>query len=57
MTTHLVDILWMKAGEMSLDAAQILAEMPDWETDHLKACMMFVRRLLDHPVLAATSRI
>jgi uncharacterized protein (DUF433 family) len=28
-----------------------LAEMPDLEADDLKACILFARRRIDHPVL------
>jgi len=36
-----------------LDAAQILQEMPDLESDDLKACLIYASRRLDHPLLAA----
>jgi len=36
-----------------LTANQILEEMPDLEEDDLKACIEYVSRRIDHPVLAA----
>lgn len=39
--------------EAGLNSAQILEEMPDLEADDLHACMAYVRRRVDHPVLAA----
>jgi uncharacterized protein (DUF433 family) len=36
-----------------LTAAQILDEMPDLEPDDLKASLLFARRRIDHPLLAA----
>ena len=50
MRIRVSDVLDLFAS--GLDATQILAEMPDLEADDLKACMMFARRRIDHPVLA-----
>jgi uncharacterized protein (DUF433 family) len=50
MRIRVSDVLDLFAS--GLDAAQILAEMPDLEADDLKACMMFASRRIDHPVLA-----
>ena len=50
MRIRVSDVLDLFAS--GLDASQILAEMPDLEADDLKACMMFARRRIDHPVLA-----
>ena len=36
-----------------ITAAQILDEMPDLEPDDLKASLLFARRRIDHPLLAA----
>jgi uncharacterized protein (DUF433 family) len=51
MRIRVSDILDLFAS--GLDAAQILDEMPDLEADDLKACMMYARRRIDHPLLAA----
>jgi uncharacterized protein (DUF433 family) len=50
MRIRVSDVLDLFAS--GLDAAKILAEMPDLEADDLKACMMFANRSIDHPVLA-----
>ena len=36
-----------------LTAVQILEEMPDLEPEDLKASLLFARRKIDHPLLAA----
>ena len=41
------------AAWAGLDAAQILDEMPDLEADDLNACLMYARRRMDHPLIAA----
>ena len=51
MRIRVVDVLDLFAAGLS--AEQILAEMPDLESDDLKACLMFARRRVDHPLLAA----
>ena len=51
MRIRVSDILDLFAS--GLDAAQILDEMPDLEPDDLKACLMYARRRIDHPLLAA----
>jgi len=35
-----------------LTAKKILEELPDLEPDDVKACMLYARRRIDHPVLA-----
>ena len=35
-----------------LTAEKILDELPDLEADDVKACMVYARRRIDHPVLA-----
>jgi len=50
MRIRVSDVLDLFAS--GLDASRILAEMPDLEADDLKACMMYARRRIDHPVLA-----
>ena len=51
MRIRVSDVLDLFAA--GLDAAQILDEMPDLEADDLKACLLFARRRVDHPFLAA----
>ena len=51
MRIRVSDVLDLFAA--GLDTAQILAEMPDLEADDLKACLMYARRRIDHPLLAA----
>lgn len=51
MRIRVVDVLDLFASGLS--AEQILAEMPDLEAEDLKACLTYVRRRIDHPVLAA----
>jgi len=41
------------AAWAGLDAAQILDEMPDLEADDLNACLVYARRRMDHPLIAA----
>jgi uncharacterized protein (DUF433 family) len=36
-----------------LDSRQILEEMPDLEADDLRACHLYARQRIDHPVLVA----
>ena len=51
MRIRVSDVLALFAS--GLDATQILVEMPDLESDDLKACLTFARRRIDHPLLAA----
>lgn len=51
MRIRVVDVLDLLAA--GLDTAQILDEMPDLEADDVKACLMYARRRIDHPLLAA----
>ena len=51
MRIRVTDVLDLFA--VGLDAARILDEMPDLEADDLKACLIFARRRIDHPMLAA----
>ena len=51
MRIRVSDVLDLFAA--GLDAAQILADLPDLEPDDLKACLIFARRRVDHPLLAA----
>lgn len=51
MRIRVVDVLDLFAS--GLAAKQILDEMPDLEPDDLTACLLFARRRVDHPLLAA----
>jgi len=51
MRIRVSDVLDLFAA--GLDATQILAEMPDLEADDLKACLLYARRRIDHPLFAA----
>lgn len=51
MRIRVVDVLDLFAAGLS--AEQILEEMPDLETEDLKAALQYAARKLDHPVIAA----
>jgi uncharacterized protein (DUF433 family) len=51
MRIRVVDVLDLFAAGLS--AEQILEEMPDLETEDLRAALQYAARKLDHPVLAA----
>jgi uncharacterized protein (DUF433 family) len=51
MRIRVSDVLDLFAA--GLTGAQILEEMPDLESEDLKACINYARRWVDHPVLAA----
>lgn len=51
MRIRVIDVLDLFAAGLSTE--QILDEMPDLEPDDLKACILFARRRVDHPLLAA----
>lgn len=48
---RVIDVLDLFAA--GLTAEQILEEMPDLESDDLKAALLYASRWLDHPVVAA----
>ena len=51
MRIRLTDVLdYFSAG---LTTKEILGEMPDLEEDDLKACLQYVSKRIDHPVIAA----
>ncbi len=50
MRIRVSDVLDLFAA--GLTAEKILDELPDLEADDVKACMVYARRRLDHPVLA-----
>jgi uncharacterized protein (DUF433 family) len=51
MRIRVSDVLDLFAA--GLNAPQILEELPDLEADDLKACLLYARRRVDHPLLAA----
>jgi uncharacterized protein (DUF433 family) len=51
MRIRVSDVLDLFASGLS--AAQILDEMPDLESEDLRACLLFAKRRVDHPMLAA----
>ena len=50
MRIRVSDVLDLFAA--GLTAKKILEELPDLEPDDVKACMVYARRRIDHPVLA-----
>jgi uncharacterized protein (DUF433 family) len=51
MRIRVSDVLDLFAA--GLTAEQILEEMPDLESDDLKATLLYAARKMDHPVLVA----
>ena len=51
MRIRVSDVLELFAAGLSVK--QILDEMPDLEPDDLKACLLYARRRVDHPLIAA----
>jgi uncharacterized protein (DUF433 family) len=51
MRIRVADILDLLANGLSTE--QILVELPDLEGDDIRAALLYVRRLTDHPILAA----
>lgn len=51
MRIRVSDVLDLFAAGLSTE--QILDEMPDLEADDLRACLLYARRRIDHPVLVA----
>ncbi len=49
MRIRVSDVLDLFAAGLS--AEKILEELPDLEADDVKACMVYARRRIDHPVL------
>lgn len=48
---RVVDILDLLAAGLTQD--QVLEELPDLESDDIKAALIYARGKLDHPVVAA----
>lgn len=51
MRIRVIDVLDLQAT--GLTSTEILAELPDLETDDLRAVAMYAARRLNHPVLIA----
>lgn len=51
MRIRVSDVLDLFAAGLGVE--QILGEMPDLEPDDLKACLLYARRRIDHPLIAA----
>jgi uncharacterized protein (DUF433 family) len=51
MRIRVIDVLDLYAAGLSSE--EILAEMPDLETQDLQAALQYAARRLDHPILAA----
>ncbi len=51
MRIRVVDVLDLLAEGLSQD--QVVEELPDLEPDDVRACLVYARRYLDHPVVAA----
>lgn len=48
---RVIDILDLLAA--GLDTAQVVDELPDLEVEDIRAALLYARRRLDHPTLAA----
>lgn len=51
MRIRVADVLDLLANGLSTE--QVLVELPDLEADDIRAALYYVRRLTDHPILAA----
>lgn len=51
MRIRVIDVLDLFAAGLSKE--EILAELPDLEPEDLQASLLFARRRIDHPILAA----
>ena len=51
MRIRVSDVIDLYAA--GLEGRQILGEMPDLKPEDLKACLQYVSRRINHPVLAA----
>ena len=51
MRIRVTDVLDLLASGLSTE--QVLEELPDLETEDVRACLRFASRSLDHPVVAA----
>ncbi len=51
MRIRVSDVLDLLAG--GLNAAEVVAELPDLEVEDVAACLRFASRRLGHPILAA----
>jgi uncharacterized protein (DUF433 family) len=51
MRIRVTDVLDLLADGLS--AEQVLGELPDLDSEDIRACLRFASRTLDHPVVAA----
>ena len=51
MRIRVIDVLDLLAAGLSTEA--ILEEMPDLEAEDIRACVLYARSRIDHPVVAA----
>lgn len=51
MRIRVIDVLDLLAA--GLDTGQVLKELPDLEAEDVRAALLYARRRLDHPTLAA----
>ncbi len=51
MRIRLTDVLELFAN--GLNAEQIIEELPDLEAEDIQACLLYVARRFDHPVIVA----
>lgn len=51
MRIRVADVIDLLANGLTTE--QILVELPDLEGDDIRAALQYVRRLTDHPILAA----
>ena len=51
MRIRVTDVLDLLASGLTTE--QVLLELPDLETEDIRACFRFASRRLDHPVVAA----
>ena len=51
MRIRVVDVLDLLAGGLSHE--EVLSELPDLESEDIRACLRFASQRIDHPVVAA----
>ncbi len=51
MRIRVIDVLDLLAGGLTHE--QVLSELPDLESEDIRACLRFASQRIDHPVVAA----
>ena len=51
MRIRVIDVLDLLAGGLSHE--EVLSELPDLESEDIRACLRFASQRIDHPVVAA----